>query len=129
MKNAIAILAAAVWLSLLEFLRDQYLVQSYRIEQNQLHGSMYREEPLMGSAAGIWSLFLAIYIFLVTRKLGNWYATIAAFSGCLLLMWVINGDLRVMPVRLILFAIPLILLESFIAVWIIRRISPANTAA
>lgn len=126
MKNAIAILAAAVWISLLEFLRDQYFVQSYRIEQNQLHGFMYREEPLMGSASGIWSLFLAIFIFLMTRKLNQWHATIAAFTGCVLLMWIINGDLRVLPARLLLFALPLIVLESFMAVWIIRKISPAH---
>jgi hypothetical protein len=36
------------------------------------------------------------------------------------MMWIVIGNLAVLPYGLLIFAVPLSLLESFVSVWIIK---------
>jgi hypothetical protein len=38
-------------------------------------------------------------------------------------MWVVIGNLNVLPTGILLYAIPLSLLEAFVAAWIIKRLT------
>jgi hypothetical protein len=42
-----------------------------------------------------------------------------------MMMWVVIGNLGVLPEGLLYVAIPLSFLETFVAAWIVKKMSPA----
>ena len=127
-KNIIVpILLATVWISLSEFVRNEFLVKSYWVSHYESLGLVFPSAPVNGAVWGIWSLLFAIVVFILSRKY-SWVMTalLSWFVG-FILMWVVLWNLNVLPPGLLFFAIPLSLLESFVASFIIFKVAkPVN---
>jgi hypothetical protein len=117
------ILLATIWISVSEFVRNEFLVKSYWTKHYQDLGLTFPSEPINGAMWGIWSLLFAIVIFILAKKFTLLHTTILAWFIGFVMMWVVIGNLGVLPYPLLLYAIPLSILESFIASWIIKKLS------
>ena len=122
-KPVIAILASTAWISLSEFFRNQVLLQSYWIEHYKSLGLAFPSEPFNGAMWGLWSLFFAFAIFTISKKFDFWWTFLLSWFMAFILMWVVIGNLGVLPFAILPYAIPLSVLEAFVAVWITRRIA------
>jgi hypothetical protein len=115
------VLLATIWISISEFARNEFIVKSYWTGHYQSLGLVFPSEPINGAVWGIWSLLFACAIFLMANKFTLLQTTFLSWLMAFAMMWVVIGNLGVLPYGLLMFGIPLSLLESFVAAWIIKR--------
>ena len=124
LKHALLpIILATLWISLSEFFRNEILLKSYWIEHYNTMGLTFPSEPINGVIWGLWSLFFAISIFIISRRF-TFIQTISIswFIG-FVLMWVVTYNLGVLPAGILFAAVPLSLLEASLAALIIDKLS------
>jgi hypothetical protein len=122
-KTIVPILLATVWISLSEFARNEFLAKSYWTNHYKSLGLVFPAEPINGAMWGLWSLLFAIAIFIIAKKFSIMQTTLLAWLVGFVLMWIVIGNLGVLPYGLLFIAVPLSLLEAFVAALIIKKIS------
>ena len=122
-KIIIPILFATAWISISEFVRNELLLKSFWVEYYQKLGLVFPSEPINGAVWGLWSLFFAISIFIISKKFSLIETTLLGWFVGFVLMWVVIGNLNVLPYGILIYAIPLSLLEAFLAALIIKKLS------
>lgn len=122
-KVIFPIVVATVWISISEFVRNEILVKSDWVEHYQQLGLVFPSEPVNGAMWGVWSLCLAIAIFVIAKKFSLMQTTLLAWFVGFVLMWLVIWNLNVLPVTILVFAVPLSLLEVFLASFIIKKMT------
>jgi hypothetical protein len=123
-KNIVLpILSAAIWISISEFVRNEFIVKSFWTNHYNGLGLTFPSEPVNGAVWGIWSLMFAIAIFIISKKFTLLHTTLLSWLVGFVLMWFVLGNLGVLPYGLLAYAIPLSILEAFVASWIIKKLS------
>ena len=123
MRNIILpVLLAAVWISISEFARNEFLVKSFWTDHYKTLGLIFPSAPVNGALWGLWSLLFAVAIFIIARRFTLVQTTFLSWFVAFVMMWVVIGNLDVLPYGLLLFGIPLSILESFIAALIIKKL-------
>ena len=125
-KTVLPIVLAAFWISLSEFVRNEFLLKSYWVEHYQGLGLAFPSELINGVIWGIWSFVFAMAIYWISRRYFLLQTTLLSWVVGFVLMWLVVWNLNVLPPGLLLFAVPLSLLEAFVASWIILKLSPAE---
>jgi len=122
-KTILPVLAATVWISISEFVRNEFIVKSFWTNHYNKLGLVFPSEPINGAVWGIWSLLFAIAIFILSTKFTLVQTTLFSWYMGFVLMWFVIGNIGVLPYGLLLYAIPLSLLEAFVASLIIKKLS------
>jgi hypothetical protein len=120
-KSILPILLATVWISTSEFVRNEVLLKSYWTTHYENLGLVFPSEPVNGAVWGVWSFLFAIAIYIISRKFSLLHTTLLSWFVAFVLMWVVTGNMGVLPYGILYFAIPLSLLEAFLAALIIRK--------
>ncbi len=127
MKKAIVpVLLATVWISISEFVRNEFVLKSYWIEHYQKLGLNFPSEPANGAVWGVWSLCFAIAVYLIAKKFSLIETTFFAWWVGFVLMWLVIGNLNVLPYGILPVAVPLSVLEAFLASYIVHRFSKTS---
>ncbi len=119
--TVLPILLAAIWISISEFVRNEFLFKSYWTDHYEQMGIVFPSEPVNGAIWGLWSLLFAIAIYIISQKFKLAQTTMLSWFMGFVLMWVVTGNMGVLPYRILIFAIPLSLLEVFLAAYIIKK--------
>lgn len=122
-KTVLPILLATIWIGISEFVRNEFLVKSYWINHYEQLGLVFPAEPVNGAVWGLWSLLFAIAIFVISKKFSLVQTTLLAWFVGFVLMWVVIGNMGVLPAGILVYAVPLSLLETLVAAVIIRKFS------
>lgn len=122
-KIILSIFLAAIWISISEFFRNEFLLKSVWITHYKNLGLHFPSEPINGAIWGLWSLLFAFTIFIISKRFTMIQTTFLSWFIGFVMMWIVIGNLGVLPQGILLYAIPLSLLESFIATFIIKRFS------
>ena len=117
------ILLATLWISISEFVRNEFLLKSYWTEHYAAMGLVFPSEPINGAIWGLWSLLFAIVIFILLKKFSLRETTLLAWFVGFVLMWVVTGNMGVLPVNILYFAVPLSLLEAFLAAFFTQKLA------
>lgn len=124
MKNTILpILLATIWISISEFVRNEILLKTYWTKHYQSLGLKFPSEPINGAVWGLWSFLFAIAIYFISKKFSLLQTTFLSWFVAFVLMWVVIGNMGVLPYNILNFAIPLSLLEAFLASFIIKKLA------
>ena len=123
-RAVLSVAAAAIWISISEFFRNEVLLKSYWVEHYDNLGLVFPSEPVNGAVWGLWSLLFALLIFFISRKFKLLQTTIISWFAGFILMWVVAVNLAVLPYGILFAAIPLSLLEAYLASFIIEKIAP-----
>jgi hypothetical protein len=115
------VLLATIWISISEFVRNEFIVKSFWTNHYQELGLKFPSEPVNGAVWGIWSFLFAVAIYIFSKKYTLLQTTLLSWLVGFVMMWVVIGNLGVLPYELLPYAIPLSLIESFVAVWIIKK--------
>ena len=115
------IISATVWISISEFFRNEVLFKSYWVDHYTQMGLVFPSASINGAMWGLWSLLLAIAIFIIAKKFTLLQTTFLSWLVGFVMMWVVIGNLNVLPFGLLIYAIPLSLLECFLASLIIIK--------
>ncbi|MEZ4847304.1 MAG: hypothetical protein R3B93_01450 [Bacteroidia bacterium] len=121
-KTILPILIATIWISVSEFVRNEFLLKSYWTEHYEALGLVFPSEPVNGAVWGIWSLCLAAFIFIISKRFSLTETTLLAWFAGFVMMWLVVGNMSVLPYGILVFAVPLSLLEAFLASWIIFKL-------
>ena len=117
------VLAATLWISLSEFFRNQYLLQGAWVSHYKTMGLDFPSKPINGAIWGVWSFLFAVILFILSKKYALMHTTLLSWVIVFVLMWLVIGNLGVLPYSILIYAIPLSLLECFVATWIIKKLS------
>lgn len=113
---------ATLWIAFSEFIRNQVLFSSYWTDHYSKLGVVFPAKPINGMVWGLWSLVFAICLYTLSTKFTAKQTLALGWTIGFVLMWLVIGNLGVLPYKLLIFAIPLSVLEVFVAVWIIKRL-------
>lgn len=122
-KTILPILLATVWISISEFVRNEFLLKTIWTDHYESMGLIFPSEPINGAIWGLWSLFFAISIFIISRRFTLWQTTFLSWFVGFVFMWTVIGNMGVLPYGILPFAVPLSFLEAFLASFIIRKLS------
>jgi Na+-translocating ferredoxin:NAD+ oxidoreductase RnfE subunit len=122
-RTVLPILIATIWISISEFVRNTFLLNNYWTEHYQKLGIIFPEQPVNGAVWGIWSLCFAIAIFVLSKKYTLLQTTFLSWFIGFVFMWLVIGNLGVLPFGTLFYSIPLSLLEAFLASFIIFKLS------
>jgi len=114
------ILVATIWISLSEFVRNEFFLKTFWVQHYANLGFVFPSKPINGAFWGLWSLFFAVTVFILAKKFSLVQTTILSWFAAFVMMWVAIGNLGVLPYGLLVYAIPLSILESFVASLIVK---------
>jgi hypothetical protein len=127
LKNTIVpIFVATIWISISEFVRNEFIVKSYWTEHYESLGLVFPSEPVNGAIWGVWSLLFAIAIYIILRRFSLTQTVFLSWFVGFVLMWVVVGNMGVLPSGILFIAVPLSLLEVFVATILIKKLSGNN---
>ena len=122
-KTIFPVLLATIWISISEFVRNEFLLKSYWTSHYQGLGLVFPSEPVNGALWGLWSLLFAIAIFIISKKFSLLQTTFLSWFSGFIFMWVVIGNLGVLPYGILPAAVPLSLFEAFLATFIIKKLT------
>lgn len=122
-KTILPIVLATIWISLSEFFRNEFLLKHHWISHYEGMGLDFPDTPVNGAIWGIWSLLFALALFVLHKKFSIRDTILLGWLMAFVMMWVVTGNLDVLPFRILFVAIPLSILETFVAAWIIQRLT------
>lgn len=122
-KTILPVLLATIWISISEFVRNELLLKDYWTEHYLSLGLIFPSEPINGAVWGLWSFLFAIAIYIIAKKFSLLQTTFLSWFMAFVLMWVVTGNMDVLPYEILYFAIPLSLLEAFLASLIISKLA------
>jgi hypothetical protein len=122
-KTVVPILLATVWIGVSEFARGSFLLRPFWVDHYAKLGLVFPEKPVNGAVWGLWSLLFAVAIYLIAKKFTLVQTALLAWFVGFVLMWVVTANLGVLPYGVMPWAIPLSLLEAFVAALIVKRLA------
>jgi hypothetical protein len=120
-----AVIVTGIWVNASEFFRNEVLLKTQWINHYQSLGMTFPSAPRNGMIWVLWGILFAIAIYLISRKFNLIQTALISWFMAFFLMWLVIYNLSVLPVAILLFAVPLSLLEVFIGSYICLKISPA----
>jgi hypothetical protein len=122
-KTVLPVFLATFWIAVSDFVRNEFLLKSYWTGHYAKLGLVFPSEPINGALWGVWSLLFALAIYIISKRFTILQTAALSWFVGFVFMWVVIGNLGVLPHGLLVFAIPLSLLESLVAAYIIKKLS------
>lgn len=119
----IAVILTGIWVNASEFFRNEVLLKTYWRQHYRSLGITFPSEPANEAIWVLWGFLSAIAIYLVSRKFDLVQTTLISWLMAFALMWVVTWNLGVLPDAILVYAIPLSLLETLIGACICRKVS------
>lgn len=124
MRKPSAIIGSTFWISINEFLRNQWLLLDHWKDHYASLGLSFPGAPLNGAVWGIWALAFSAGLYFLFRHTTLLTAVLLGWLFGFLLMWLVIGNLGVLPSGVLPYAVPWSMIEVAGAVWIMSRVHP-----
>jgi hypothetical protein len=124
MQRFLAVLLAGLWVNVSEFFRNELLFKHYWTEHYQSLGMTFPSAPVNGMVWMLWGFLFAWAIYLISRKFDFKQTVQIGWLMGFVLMWVVVGNLGMLPPGILVYAVPLSLLEVAVAAVICRKLAP-----
>lgn len=119
-----AVAAAGLWINASELFRNEVLVKSLWTGHYQAMGLGFPSSAVNGMLWMAWGFLFAMAIFIVSRRFRLLHTLLLCWLLAFVLMWIVIWNLLVMPDGLLLYAVPLSLLEVYVAAYLCHKLSP-----
>ena len=123
-RNIMEVILTGIWVNASEFFRNEVLLKTYWINHYRSLGMTFPSEPLNGMIWVAWGFLFAIAIYIISRKFDLIKTTLISWFMAFVLMWIVTWNLNVLPSAILIYAVPLSLLEAFIGSYICIKMSP-----
>jgi len=125
-RRILAVVLCGIWVNASEFFRNEILLKTQWDGYYRSMGLVFPSAPLNGLIWMIWGFLFALAIYLMTRRFSLVQSALLSWSMAFVLMWLVIFNLSVLPLSILVFAVPLSLLETFLGAYICIRISPGT---
>jgi hypothetical protein len=119
-KAMLQVVLAGLWITFSEFLRNQILFQHYWTDHFNTLGLTFATLPLNGVMWLLWSFILAFLLVRMSLRMSFWEVFGLGWLAAFAMMWLVCYNLQVLPLGLLLFAVPLSIVEILVAQIIIK---------
>jgi hypothetical protein len=119
-KTILLIFVAGIWITISEFVRNEFLFKQFWVDHFKALGLKFTTLPLNGFMWMIWSFLLAFLIYRLLQKFSFFETVVLAWLPTFIMMWITIFNLQVLPLKLLIAAIPLSIFEVVLAAWIIN---------
>jgi hypothetical protein len=123
-RNVYAVILTGIWVNASEFFRNEFFLKKDWIDYYKSLGMTFPSKPLNGMVWMAWGFLFAAAIYLISRKFNLLQTTLISWLLGFVLMWLVIWNLNVLPTAILIYAVPLSLLEVFIGSYICKKISP-----
>ena len=127
MRAFVTVLLAGLWIGASEFLRNQVLINSVWVSHFRALGLEFPSAPLNAAVWILWGFVFATIIYVISRRFTLLETTLISWTVGFLMMWLVTWNLAVLPLSILLYAVPLSALEAFVASLICLKLSPVPT--
>ena len=124
-KPTAVIFIAGVWVNVSEFFRNEILVKSHWTCHYQGLDLSFPSGPINGAVWVVWGFSFSAIIYALSTQFSLLQTTAVSWIAGFCLMWLVTWNLAVFPVEILPYAVPLSILETFIAVAICKKASAA----
>jgi len=121
-KKILSITIAGIWITVSEFVRNESLLKTYWISYYNSIGLKFETLPINGILWFIWGIIFAYLIMKLYEKFSFGETIFLSWISGFVMMWITIYNLQVLPLDILLYAIPLSLVEIFVAVIIIKKL-------
>lgn len=125
-RSIMTVTLTGIWVNASEFLRNEFLLKSHWALHYQSLGMPFPAEPVNGILWGIWGVTFAAAIYWVSRRFNLLQTTLICWVFGFVLMWIVLWNLRVLPTGILIYAVPLSLLEVLVGTYVCHRLHPAS---
>ncbi len=123
-RPLVAIVLTGIWVNASEFFRNEVLLKDLWVNHYKSLGLVFPSAPLNAAMWVAWGFLFAIAIYALSRRFGLLHTALLSWLTGFVLMWVATWNLGVLPPSLLLYAVPLSLLEAFVGSYIAVRAAP-----
>jgi hypothetical protein len=124
-SRIITVVLTGIWINASEFFRNQVLLNAMWVEHFQSLGMTFPSAPINAAVWGIWGFVFGAMIYLISRKFTLIETTLLSWVMAFLMMWMVTWNLNVLPFSILVYAVPLSLLECFVGAYICKKMSPS----
>ncbi|MFZ4620475.1 MAG: hypothetical protein ACOYNS_07945 [Bacteroidota bacterium] len=125
-QNLYAILAAGLWVNASEFFRNEVLLKSYWTGHYTSLGLVFPSAPVNGMMWMVWGFLYSVSIHMISRKFDLLRTGAISWFMGFVLMWVVTWNLSVLPLPILVYAVPLSIVEAFGASYLCTKIDPIS---
>lgn len=123
MRPLVAILVATAWISINEFVRNQVVLAHQWSGHYATLGLTFPSAPINGAVWGIWALCFAVAIFFIARRFNLFETAALAWFMGFVLMWLVIGNMAVLPIGILPYAIPWSMAEALGTAYILKKLA------
>ena len=123
-RSIMAVMLTGIWVNACEFIRNEVLLKTYWVDHYQSLGMTFPSEPKNGMIWVVWGFLFATALYVVSRKFDLIQTALISWFMAFVLMWVVTFNLNILPSAILIYAVPLSLLEAFIGSSICLKIRP-----
>ncbi len=124
LRSALAIILTGIWVNASEFFRNELLLKASWVEHYERLGLTFPSAPLNAVIWMVWGFLYAATIYLISRKFNIIQSALISWLTGFVLMWLVTVNLNVLPAVILIYAVPLSLLEAFVGSYICIKVSP-----
>ena len=121
-KNIVPIMIAGIWINISEFIRNEVLLKSHWAEHYKSINITFPSAPVNGIVWVIWGFSFSIIIYTLLNRFSLLKTTIVSWFAAFFMMWLVTWNLAVLPIEILIYAIPLSILEVYIAAVICKKL-------
>jgi len=122
-KKALPVLLATIWISISEFVRNELLFKSFWVDHYKGLGLTFPSAPVNGAVWGVWSLVFAVAVYIISKRFSLFETAALSWVVAFVMMWLVIGNMGVLPYGLLVYAIPLSMLETLVAAFIVKQLN------
>lgn len=126
--HQLAIAVSGIWINASEFFRNQVLLNSTWVARFESLGMTFPAAPLNAAVWMMWGFVFAGVLYTLSRKFTRAETTWPGWVSAFLRMWLVTRNLDVLPLPILLLAVPISLLESFLGANFCEKMSPNKWA-
>jgi hypothetical protein len=120
-QTYLAIFISGIWILASEYFRNVFLFGDVWVKHYEQIGAVYNTSPVNGFVWFIWSMLFAYAIYFIFQKYSLYETLLFSWLTGFVLMWLVIGNLNVLPFGILPYAIPLSLLEIYVAILILQK--------
>lgn len=121
MKPITTIFLTGLWINIFEFFRNEFLFKEYWTEHFSSKGLVFETLPHNGVLWLVWGFMLAYLVYKLSEKFSFTETIFFSWLSAFVMMWVTTYNLQVLPLSLLWFAVPLSLIEMWVAAVIVKK--------
>ncbi len=127
-RSIVAVALTGLWINASEFFRNEMLLKDRWVGHYESLGMDFPSGARNGAVWAAWGFLFAVAIYSISRRFGLLRTALIAWLMGFVLMWAVAWNLNVLPTSILVYAVPLSLLEVFVGSYISLKCAPPAAA-